>query len=553
MSLTGNYKGGVVRTAVLPTKQDTLYAGLTCNDGRPITESWKYNYALATGIPIRNTSRKRPCIAKKDLQAPRELLVDKYRPKTVADIIGHKDHVQQITAWIRDWVTKCNTKGSEKGLLITGPPGIGKSSTVHLLIKSLGFHVVEYNASDVRSVSMLQGIMALGIKRLRNEIIVMDEVDGLASGKERGGVGTLADIIRASTVPIICIANDLSPKLKPLQSACLCLKFHRPVKSTIATAIFAIAKKEGIAIGKAELETMCEESGNDIRSILNTLDFHRDHTVDGFNKKDALLRLDAFSATQRLLSSKKSSICDAEALVYVDYSMVPLMVQEAYAHASTTVDELERASELLSHGDLLQTAVWKTQDWSLLPLHVFNTVAVSKTVTGPAPFNIFPQILGKMSKKSKHARYVEILARKERVSAMTMRLTYADPLQTILVTPLLLATPLLAEKPNVTVCVDGLIQRGWDRDDLLEHLPAVLSNPMEIATKVKSAITREFTKRVTTGSSLNKKRKMDAMHVDDSRDEQEDDDQDEDEQYKQEDNQEDDVKEVEERLKIFGI
>jgi len=540
MSLTGNYKGGVVRTAVLPTKQDTLYAGLTCNDGRPITESWKYNYALATGIPIRNTSRKRPCIAKEGLKEPRELLVDKYRPKTVADIIGHKDHVQQITAWIRDWVTKCNAKSEQKGLLITGPPGIGKSSTVHLLIKSLGFHVVEYNASDVRSVSMLQGIMALGIKRLRNEIIVMDEVDGLASGKERGGVGTLADIIRTSTVPIICIANDLSPKLKPLQSACLCLKFHRPVKSTIAAAVFAIAKKEGIAIGKAELETMCEESGNDIRSILNTLDFHRDHTVDGFNKKDALLRLDAFSATQRLLSpvAKVRSIADAEALVYVDYSMVPLMVQEAYAHASTTVDELERASELLSHGDLLQTAVWKTQDWSLLPLHVFNTVAVSKTVTGPAPFNIFPQILGKMSKKSKHARYVEILARKERVSAMTMRLTYADPLQTILV------TPLLAEKPNVTVCVDGLIQRGWDRDDLLEHLPAVLSNPMEIATKVKSAITREFTKRVTTGSSLNKKRKVDAMHVDDSLD------QDEDEQ---EDNQEDDVKEVEERLKMFGI
>jgi hypothetical protein len=83
----------------------------------------------------------------------------------------------------------------------------------------------------------------------------------------------------------------------------------------------------------------------------------------------------------------------------------------------------------------------------------------------------------------------------------------------------------------------------------LEHLPAVLSNPIEISTKVKSAITREFTKRVTTGSSLNKKRKVDAMHVDDSRDEQEDDDQDEDEQYKQED----DVKEVEERLKMFGI
>ena len=210
------------------------------------------------------------------------------------------------------------------------------------------------------------------------------------------------------------------------------------------------------------------------------------------------------------------------------------MVQEAYAHASLTVEELEKASDLVSHGDLIQTATWKTQDWSLLPLSVANTVSVVHAVSGPAPFNIFPQILGKMSKKSKHARYIENLARKERVSAATMRLTYADPLQTILV------TPLLAEKPNIGVAVDELIKRGWDRDDLLEHLPAVLSTPMEIPTKVKGAITREFTKRITAGSS--KKRKVDAMQVTQEGGEED-----------QEDEEEDEVEEVEERLKMFGI
>jgi replication factor C subunit 1 len=464
----------------------------------------------------------------------------------VADIIGHKENIQQITTWLLEWDAKHASE--QKGILVTGPPGVGKTSTVHLIAESLGYHVVEYNASDVRSVSMLQGVMALGMKRLRKEVIIMDEVDGLSGGKERGGVGCLADIIRSSTIPILCIANEMSPKMNPLKNVCLHLKFHRPVKSTIATAIMGIAKKEGIAVVKADLETMCEEGGNDIRSILNTLDFRRSVSNSVDSKKDESLRLDAFSATQRLMASKNLRMVDAEDrrpkdgspglfqqaedLVYVDYSMIPLMVQEAYVSAARDdVEELEKASDLVSHGDLIQTATWKTQDWSLLPLSVANTIAITKAVSGPAPFNIFPQILGKMSKKSKHARYIELLARKERVSAATMRLTYADPLQTIMV------TPLLAEKPNIGVAVDELMKRGWDRDDLLEHLPAVLSTPMEIPTKVKGAITREFTKRVTAGSS--KKRKVDAMAVV--------------QEGQEEEDEEDGVEEVEERLKMFGI
>lgn len=526
-AITGNYKG-IHDASILPTNE--LYAGATCNDGRPITESWKYKYAVAKGIPIRNTSRKRMCV----LKEKKELLVEKYKPKTVADIIGHKEHIQQITTWLLEWDVKCASE--QKGILITGPPGVGKTSTVHLIAESLEYHVVEYNASDVRSVSMLKGVMALGMKRLRKEVIIMDEVDGLMGGKERGGVGCLADIIRSSTIPILCIANDMSPKMNPLKNVCLHLKFHRPTKSTIATAILGIAKKEGIAVVKADLETMCEEGGNDIRSILNTLDFRRSASNSVDSKKDASLRLDAFSATQRLMApkglmaSKQIRFQEAEDLVYVDYSMIPLMVQEAYAHASLTVEELEKASDLISHGDLIQTATWKTQDWSLLPLSVANTVSVVKAVSGPAPFNIFPQILGKMSKKSKHARYIELLARKERVSAATMRLTYADPLQTILV------TPLLSEKPNITAYVDGLVKRGWDRDDLLEHLPSVLSTPMEISTKVKGAITREFTKLSKVGSKRKVKDMTDTMDIEE-----------------QEEESDDDIDEVEERLKLFGI
>jgi len=480
---------------VLPQAGCTLYVGTTCNDGRPITESWKYQEAMRLGLPI---VRPKPIIQMDDdsIKEKKELLVDKYRPRNIKDIIGHKENIQQIGAWLEGWSTQ-----EKKGLLITGPPGIGKTSTVHVIAAMLGYKVTEYNASDVRSVAKLKGILALGMRRLQKEVIVMDEVDGLSGQGERGGVGEIADLVRKTNVPFFCIANELPPKLKPLQNACLTMKFHRPVKSTIATAVREIAKKEGITVTKEQVEELCEKNGNDIRSILNALEFYQGGDVDG-GLKDGILRHDLFSATQKLMAQKRLPLHEAEDLVYVDYSMIPLMVQEAYATASRPgpagqLDELEAAAEQVSYGDTIQSLMWKTQDWSLLPLTVQNTIAVSRTVSGPAPFQIFPQLLGKMSKKTKHTRFIEDLARKERCSSAVMRLDKACALQTVLV------TPLIKEGADVKVVIKVLNEKGWTRDDLLEHLPAVLSEPMEIPTKVKSALTREFNKQEAGG----KKRK----------------------------------------------
>jgi len=278
-----------------------LHIGTECNDGRPITESRRYKTAKQLGIPIEKRKSKKPKIITPDYEK-KEMLVDKYKPKSTKDIIGHKEQITQITNWLKNW------PDSGRGLLISGPPGIGKTTTAHIISKELGYKVTEYNASDSRSVSVLRGLMALGIKRLVKEVIVLDEVDGLS---ERGGVGEIAAIIKKTGVPIICITNDKPPKLRPIINACLDVRFNRPVKSTIANTILAIAKAEEIEITKADLEGLCERNGNDIRSILNNLDFYCGDVAASNNNKDANLRLDLFSATQRLIGNKKQTLDNA--------------------------------------------------------------------------------------------------------------------------------------------------------------------------------------------------------------------------------------------------
>jgi replication factor C subunit 1 len=470
----------LIKKRIIPVPDTVLHVGSECNDGRPIEESWKYKEAIRRGVPIVSADSSTPI-----LKPIKTSFTTAYKPASLKEVIGHKDSISTLSQWLSTWSSGGKAEG--KAALVVGPPGIGKTTTVHLLAKEFGYAITEYNASDTRSVSMLRGLLGLGMKRLRKEIIIMDEVDGFTA-QERGGVGELADLIRKSTIPIICIANQLVPKLAPLQKACLLVKFSRPVKSTIATALLAVCKKEGISKSKADLEALCEQNGNDIRSLLNQLEFGASSS-----EKDSSLRLDLFSATQKLMSNRRLPLSEAEEFVYVDYGMVPLMVQEAYLAASRTLDEAVDAAEQVSFGDLISCRQWKTQDWSLLPHVVHSTVATSRKISGPCPFQIFPKLLGKNATRGKHRRFLEDIARSRGRSASSMRLEETEAIQTILLKPLSLLKGEKSDVPAIQTIISRMDTIRLNRDQLLEGLDIVFRS-IEITTKVKSMFTREYNK-----------------------------------------------------------
>ncbi len=193
----------------------------------------------------------------KTVRGPTELWTDKYKPTGVKDLVANPGPIAQLTEWLKGWDWerrkersegdgKKKAAGAPKAVLISGPPGIGKTTAAVLVARSLGYEPIVTNASDTRnkgslapllegsatSKSITQFFGSKDKKPAQNQhktLLIMDEIDGMSSG-DRGGIAEVIRSIHGTKIPFICVCNDrYSQKLKSLANHCLDLRFRRYV------------------------------------------------------------------------------------------------------------------------------------------------------------------------------------------------------------------------------------------------------------------------------------------------------------------------------------
>ena len=210
--------------------------------------SKQFSEARAAGVPLRGAPTQELNIEAMPAVAEELLWVDKYKPGHTHDIIGTDSTFKNLLQWLKYWEARhlqktlklpAYTKENPgaKAVLLSGPPGIGKTTVASLVAREAGYELLELNASDVRSKKAVNEELANvvlsqamnGQGQMRKRLVIMDEVDGMG-GQDRGGIQELIKIIKASKSPIICICNDrMHTKIRSLANHCYDCRVKRPV------------------------------------------------------------------------------------------------------------------------------------------------------------------------------------------------------------------------------------------------------------------------------------------------------------------------------------
>lgn len=423
-----------------------------------------------------------------------ESWAEKYRPKTLDDLVGNKAVFEQLDDFLKG-------QSGKKAALVSGSPGVGKTSAVLLICKLNGITPIEFNASDFRSKKSINDHVSKVLNNseifsktgLQGKALIMDEVDGMTS--DRGGIPELVNLIKKTKIPIVCICNDKThPKMRTLAYHCLDLHCRKLDSRMILPRIKYILDKENKSLTDGVINEIILNSNGDLRYIINTIQsittMEKMSMIElgkGLVKKNVLKGV--FEVAAELF--QRRSIGDKINLYFEDYSLMPLFVQENYIKcAFKSLKDLVLSADSISFSDLLDARIHGSeQEWSLMPYHAFfSTVYPLNQKTLQKRLD-FPMFLGQNSKMGKNARLLKAISSHFRAKSTKneFRLYIADFLYRKFVK--------LLEAGQISDCIDLIVTSDLLKDDITS-IGDVLNLDIfkSVSSKYKTALTREYNK-----------------------------------------------------------
>ncbi|MBI4148513.1 replication factor C large subunit [Candidatus Woesearchaeota archaeon] len=280
---------------------------------------------------------------------------------------------QKALAKLKEYVLSYK-KQKKRAVLLYGPPGSCKTSSVHALAAEMGYELVEVNASDFRNSEQLEQKVGQACQQASlfgmNKLILVDEIDGLSGTKDRGGIPSLIDIMSKSKFPMVLTANDpWDHKFSKLMSRCQLIEFAALSHAEILPILKEICQTEQIEHVDSHLSTLARRSGGDLRAALNDL-----HALAPFLIMPEFPELSVRDLTDtmpkvllKILKTTDSGV-SREAVQSMDESVDDLFLwlDENLPHEYTSPKDLVRAYDALSKADVFRGRIRRRQHWRFL-------------------------------------------------------------------------------------------------------------------------------------------------------------------------------------------
>ncbi len=197
--------------------------------------------------------------------------VEKYRPKTLDEMIGQEEVVKRLKAYAE--------KKEMPNLLFAGPPGTGKTTAAIALAREIfgdtfEQNFLELNASDERGINVVRETIKEFARTLpfggaKFKIIFLDEADALTADAQNALRRTMEKY--AATARFILSCNYSSKIIEPIQSRCALFRFKPLRDDQIKERLRYIAQSEGLKIDEKALDALVYIAEGDMRKAINTL------------------------------------------------------------------------------------------------------------------------------------------------------------------------------------------------------------------------------------------------------------------------------------------
>ncbi|KAM9167666.1 cell cycle checkpoint protein RAD17 isoform 1-T1 [Mergus octosetaceus] len=297
-------------------------------------------------------------------QSQDEPWVDKYKPETQSDLAVQKKKIEEIETWLKTHAFQRPPKQGGPVLLLTGPPGCGKTATIQILAKDLDIQVQEwtnpisldFTKEDLRSVfghvsnfhtfpsqaqaALFQDFLLRANKYNKlqmlgessgndKKLILIEDIPNQFYRDPSSLHEILRRFVRTSRCPLIFIISDnfsgdsnqrlLFPK-EILEELCISIINFKPIAPTnmmkvlnrIAATEASMNGDKNYAPDRTSLELLCRGCSGDIRSAINSLQFSsmKDFSLvkNFWSRKEGNSTLKHGAAA--VCKSRKKSKCD---------------------------------------------------------------------------------------------------------------------------------------------------------------------------------------------------------------------------------------------------
>lgn len=214
----------------------------------------------------------------------KQLWVEKYRPKSIDGYVWRDDaQKRQVLTWIKD--------RSIPHLLLSGNPGIGKTTMAKMLINEIGIEdadLLEVNASRETGIDFIREKIVPFISSIAwgpFKVVLLDEADRLSPSAQDSLKGIIEEY--SSFARFILTCNSPNKVVPALHSRCQEFHFTKLDLTEYTARAATILVEENVEFDLETLDLYVSTAYPDLRKCINLLQQNvSDNKLHAPNKDD---------------------------------------------------------------------------------------------------------------------------------------------------------------------------------------------------------------------------------------------------------------------------